>query len=111
MTDQPTSLTATVTDTGTDGLVPPGAESYEHDEETGDTTYEITKLAMFLQENFPGEMSRSNRQAPEGVVDVAIRIIQGLSASAPLSVLERCEEDYCNRPKGHVGDCGWVHNG
>lgn len=106
---QPTS--GQTTETAVDGLVPPGATDYAEQEETGDPIFEITKLASFLDDAFPGERSRSNRQVPEPVVDTAIRLLQSLSAAAPLSVLSRCPQEYCNRPEGHEGDHGWVHNG
>lgn len=114
MSEQPTQATSgQTTDTSVDGLVPPGAEDYQHDvlEETGDPIFQVAKLASFLDERFPGERSRSNRQAPETPADTAIRLLQSLSASAPLSALERCAEAYCNKPSDHEDEHGWVHNG
>lgn len=108
---QPASENAGQTDTTTDGVIPPGAVSYEHDEESGEPTFEIARLAAFLDTSFPEEMTRSNRQVPESPVDVAIRLLQALSASAPPHVLERCGEEYCNQPQGHRGEHGVVHSG
>lgn len=110
---EPTQDTASTTDTAVDGLVPPGAEEHgpEDVEIGGDPIFEVAKLTVFLEDAFPGERNRSNRQVPESPVDTAIRLLQALSASAPLSVLDRCQAEYCNRPAGHDGDHGWVHNG
>lgn len=106
-----TQTVASTTETSNDNLVPPGAEAHEHVEETGDPTFEIAKLGGFLEENFPEEMRLSNLQVPESAVDVAIRLLLALSSTAPLSAVQRCDQEYCNRPAGHSGDCGWVHNG
>lgn len=108
---QPT--TGQTVDTASDGLVPPGADAYgpEEVESSGDPIFEVAKLATFLEDTFPEERNRSNRQVPESPVDTAIRLLQALSASAPLSALPRCGEEYCNKPQGHGEVHGWVHNG
>lgn len=114
MSEQPTQITSGQTaETTEDNLTPLGATpgAPVEFEEVGDPLFDIAKLASFLDEAFPGERDRTNLQQPESVVDTAIRMLQALSASAPLSVLARCGEEYCNRPAGHVGECGVVHNG
>lgn len=108
---QPTSETAGQTETAVDGLVPPGAVDFGQAEESGDPTFEIARLAAFLDGAFPGEMARSNRQVPESPVEVAIRLLQALSATAPLHVLERCSAEFCNKAEDHQDEHGWVHNG
>jgi hypothetical protein len=106
-----TVLTGGTTDTAIDAVIPPGAESFEQGTETGDPNFALAKLASFLEDFFPEEVRRTNVQVPDSPVDVAIRLLQGLSASAPLSALPRCSEDYCNQPQGHSSEHGWVHNG
>lgn len=109
--EQPTQVTSGQTaETSADNLTPVGAPDYSVDD-VDDPTFQVVKLATWLEENFPQERSRSNRQVPESPVDTAIRLLQALSASAPLSVLPRCGEPYCNRPESHEGEHGWVHNG
>jgi hypothetical protein len=110
VSDQPTAEIAGQTETSNDNLIPPGAEGAEVDE-VGGSDFEVAKLAAYLQGVFPEEWVRSNRQRPEGPVDMAIRLLQGFVAASPASVLERCPEEYCNQPKGHGTVHGWVHNG
>lgn len=66
---------------------------------------EINRLNSFLMTSFPTEMNRTNRQAPESPVDVAIRLLQGLGAT---SAGPRCGQQYCNLPLNHDGDHGFV---
>ncbi len=113
MTDistEPTGSFAQTTDTSNDVLTPPGAEVFDLPEfETGNPTFEIAKLAAFIDETFPRELDRTNTQVPDSPVDVAIRLLMRLSATAGPHAITRCDQEYCNRPQGHTGDCGIVH--
>jgi hypothetical protein len=66
----------------------------------------ITKLSSFLRSQFPGEVNRTNRPVPEHPVDVAIRLLTGLTTQGHVA---RCREPYCNRPSGHGEPHAWVH--
>jgi hypothetical protein len=67
---------------------------------------EVTKLHTFLMTAFPGAMGRTNVVAAETPVDVAIRLLQGLSATG---VFRRCSAEYCNLPDEHDGEHGTVN--
>lgn len=103
MTDQPAE-----TDTSEDNLIPQGQETHLSVE--SHAILQVTKLAGFLMEFYPDEVALSNRQTPETPVDTAIRLILSLSATAPRSGLQRCQEDSCNKPQGHQDVCGWVQS-
>ncbi len=111
MTDTSTQDIAGQTETSNDNLIPPGAEAYEAlpEFEEGNPTFEIARLAAFLDQTFPGEMDRTNVQVPDGPVAVAIRLLQSLSVTAHPSVLPRCGQEYCNQPQGHLTEHGVIH--
>jgi len=67
---------------------------------------EINRLNTFLMTAYPREMNRSNVVAPESPVDVAIRLLQGLSTSNPGG---KCPAEYCNLQANHDGDHGFVN--
>lgn len=67
---------------------------------------EVNRLNSFLMRSFPEAMGRTNRQAPESPVDVAIRLLSGLSATG---VHPRCPAEYCNLPAQHDGEHGYVN--
>lgn len=97
---------AGVTDTSTDSLVPPLASPLEGTP-TADPGGEVDRLTQFLFDRFPGEMDRTNRQVAETPVDVAIRLLSALSGQG--TSIERCDREYCNKPRGHQDLHGWVH--
>lgn len=66
---------------------------------------EINRLNTFLMQSFPREMARTNVQKPESPVDVAIRLLRGLTATG---VYARCSTQYCNLPVDHDGEHGFV---
>lgn len=66
---------------------------------------EINRLHGFLMVSFPNEMNRSNLVAPESPVDVAIRLLKGLSTVGGGT---RCPVEYCNLPINHDGDHGFI---
>lgn len=99
-----------VLDTTTSDTVPPGsAQDLGTHEKTGNSDYHVLRLTEYLREHFPHQMEVT-RQFAEHPVDVAIRLLAGLSSQAP-QVAEHCKEPYCNRPKGHADDHGWVNYG
>ena len=67
---------------------------------------EMNKLRSFLMQAFPREMHRSNLTKTETPVDVAIRILRGMSAVA---AGPKCTEEYCNLPLNHDGPHGFVN--
>lgn len=67
---------------------------------------EINRLHSFLMTAFPGAMGRTNVQTPETPVDVAIRLLTGLSATG---THRRCTAEYCNLPAEHDGDHGFIN--
>lgn len=109
-TDQP-AIThgeiAGVHETAADNYEAPGQTTHEV---TGhEASAELDRLHLWLAQHFPDEVTRTNTQQPEGPVDLAIRLLSGLSASVPPSQQERCTESYCNKPAGHTDIHGWVH--
>lgn len=68
---------------------------------------EINKLNSFLMEKFPDQMKLSNRQKNESPVDTAIRLLSGASTAG--MNIQRCGEEYCNLPKNHDGDHGYIN--
>lgn len=73
---------------------------------------EIDRLADYLSDNFPDEVAQPPGK-PEGetVVDVAIRLLTKLSASAHPSQITRCDEQFCNQPLHHTTPHGWTNVG
>jgi hypothetical protein len=67
---------------------------------------EMNKLRTFLMMAYPREMHRSNLTKAETPVDVAIRLLKGLSSTAPGP---RCTDEYCNLPLNHDGPHGFVN--
>jgi hypothetical protein len=67
---------------------------------------EINRLNTFLMTAYPREISRSNVVAPESPVDIAIRLLQGLSTVNPG---RKCPAEYCNLQSNHDGDHGFVN--
>ena len=67
---------------------------------------ELNRLHSFLMTRFPRQMNRSNTQLPESPVDAAIRLLSGLGTAG--TGIVRCPEQYCNLPKDHDGDHGFV---
>lgn len=107
-TEQPAiPLGEIVQHTGTteQDLIPPGAEA---DFVTEAASTQVARLQVFLEDRFPEELIRTNRQAPEGPVDIAIRLLSGLPTSGTST--ERCREQYCNKPKQHLDHHGWIHH-
>lgn len=98
---------AEVTETAEPDLVPPGLRPYYPSEDNASAEDQIDRLSEFLLANFPGEIGRSNYQVSEGAVDVAIRLLSALSTRG--TQIERCEAEYCNRPRGHREAHAWVH--
>jgi hypothetical protein len=101
---------ASIHETTTDNLVPPGQTTHqvlvgEHPAE------EVARLGAYLNARFPGELTRTNIQQPETYVQVAIRLMDGLSAHVAPSQLARCTIEYCNKPLGHTDGHRWVHYG
>jgi hypothetical protein len=66
---------------------------------------EVNKLNNFLMTAFPNEMNRSNLTVPETPVDVAIRLLKGLSVVGGGT---RCPVEYCNLPINHDGEHGFI---
>lgn len=100
---------ASVIETAEDNLVPPGMQAHQGRDEH--SSVQVAELAVFLGEHFPEEMTRTNRQRPERIVDTAMRLLLALSTSAPPTQVSRCPEPYCNQNAGHATECGWVHAG
>lgn len=99
-----------IMDTTTSDLLPRGsAQERRLNEQAPDSDYQVLRLAEYLRENFPQQM-RVNRQFPEHPVDIAIRLLAGLASQAP-AVAAHCDAPYCNLPKGHVEDHGWINYG
>lgn len=67
---------------------------------------EVNRLQTFLMTAYPQEMARTNVVKAESPVDVAIRLLRGLGASAPVA---RCSDQYCNLPANHDGSHGFVN--
>jgi hypothetical protein len=67
---------------------------------------EINRLNTFLMTTFPRATGGHNRQMAETPVDVAIRLLSGLSATG---VYARCPSEYCNKPEHHDGEHGVVN--
>lgn len=103
MTDQPAQ-----TETSDDNLIPEGQVT--HISVADHAILQVTKLAGFLIEFYPDEVALTNRQVPETPADTAIRLILSLSATAPRSALQRCQEDSCNKVHGHADVHGWVQS-
>lgn len=97
----------TTHDTTTADLVPPGQTA--HVPLNGSPVQQISRLKHFLEITFPDEMSTSNRQHKEHPADIAIRLLTGLTARAHPSQLQRCDEQYCNKPQGHADEHGWIN--
>jgi hypothetical protein len=91
-------------ETTADNLTPPGAEHDRHGHPYPEDY--IRRLRTFLSERFPDEVALTNRQEPEHPVDIAIRL---LSAMATHGDVERCNLEYCNKPRAHTDGHGWVH--
>jgi hypothetical protein len=101
---------ASTHDTTQDNLVPPGQRT--HQEVLGaHPAEEVARLGAYLSARFPEELTRSNLQQPESYVQVAIRLLDGLSAHVPPSQKPRCETQYCNKPLHHTDGHGWIHFG
>jgi hypothetical protein len=66
---------------------------------------EVNRLNSFLMSAFPGEMNRTNVVGGESPVDVAIRLLQGLGSTGAGA---RCGTQYCNLPRNHDGQHGYV---
>jgi hypothetical protein len=94
------------TDTTEMDLIPPGVLTHVADQ----AVLQVTMLADFLVENFPGEINLTNYQIPETPVETAIRLLKALTANTVLDRFRRCSEDYCNRTQGHDGVHGWVES-
>jgi uncharacterized membrane-anchored protein YhcB (DUF1043 family) len=54
-------------------------------------------------------MTRSNKQVEEHPADTAIRLLTGLTAKAHPSSVLRCDQMYCNKPKNHLDEHGWIN--
>lgn len=67
---------------------------------------ELNRLHTFLVTSFPREVGRTNVQKPESTVDIAMRLLRGLSTTGPYV---RCSAEYCNLPVDHDGEHGFVH--
>lgn len=95
-------------DTTTSDTIPPGSvqDRREH-ETTGDSDYHVLRLADYLRAHFPRQMEVT-RQYVEHPVDVAIRLLAGLSSHSP-QVTEHCKEPYCNKPLHHADEHGWIN--
>lgn len=100
---------AGVTETSADGLTPPGAPTSAPGQVPLSPQEEIEGLDRFLRTRFPGERERTNRQVPETAVQTAVRLLQALAARTPPTLVQRCQEEFCNQPAGHRGLHGWVH--
>jgi len=93
-------------DTTTADTIPPGAKS--HERLNGSPVQQIARLKAYLNQAHPEEMVATNRQHPEHPADIAIRLLQGMSAVHPTAVT-RCAQNYCNKPDGHADEHGWVN--
>lgn len=98
---------ASIQPTAEPDLVPPLQET--HISPAGQAISEIRRLRLYLEEQFPHEVDLTNRQVPETTVETAIRLLRGLSATAPPQQVKRCPEEYCNQISGHEGVHRWTH--
>lgn len=65
---------------------------------------ELNRLHNFLMLNYPAEFGRQNRQVPESAVEIAMRLLSGVTNTrTPV-----CQAPYCNLPLNHQSDHGWV---
>jgi hypothetical protein len=67
---------------------------------------ELNRLRSFLMQAYPREMHHANLTRAESPVDVAIRLLKGLSA---ISTGPKCSDEYCNLPANHDGQHGFVN--
>jgi hypothetical protein len=67
---------------------------------------ELNKLRTFLMTAYPREMHRAVLTRAESPVDVAIRLLKGLSA---IQGGAKCSSEYCNLPVNHDGAHGFVN--
>jgi hypothetical protein len=94
-------------DTTTADTIPPGAD--KHVKLNGSPIHQIKRLKDYLEIAFPDEMTRSNKQVEEHPADTAIRLLTGLTAKAHPSSVLRCDQMYCNKPKNHLDEHGWIN--
>lgn len=113
MTEQATTPASTLHqenasnhDTTQDSFIPPGVTDEQVESDAAD---QLETLIKFLDNHFPGEMQRTNRQVPETPVQTTMRLMLGLSGKANLTAVTRCDEQYCNKTQGHAGVHGMVH--
>lgn len=93
------------TETSEPDLIPPGADM----EFVGESaTDQVARLQIFLEERFPEEVTRTNRQVKETPVETAMRLLSGLATQG--TMIQRCAEEYCNKSLGHTDHHGWVHH-
>ena len=98
-------------DTTGDQVVPPGSEQDEAHLRPADTLQtQVSRLEAYLRTRFPHEVDRTNVQRAEKAVDVAIRLLDGLTATH-LPPEHRCAQEYCNKAQGHADECGWINAG
>jgi len=100
-------------DTSEDSFLAPGQDlldwwlAEDPDQDPEYYLKQVQKLATWLETNFGDEVHRTNVQRPETPVDLAIRLMAGFAHSSGL--VERCDTEYCNKPKGHTDPHGIVH--
>lgn len=98
-------MSGAIADTTEDNFSAPGSRPGVATS-AGDNEFHVLRLATFLRENFPHQVGRTDGVSTEHPVDVAMRLLQGLTSSQPAG--ERCHDQYCNKPVGHSDDHGWV---
>ena len=93
-------------DTGDDNFTPSTQK-----QPSGSPMYQVARLKEYLATSWP------DAAAPgEHAADTAIRLLQGMTAASnrltevhDVLVSARCETQYCNQPRGHEGEHGWVN--
>lgn len=94
-------------DTTTADLIPPGADA--HVALNGSPMQQVKRLKDYLEINYPDEMTRSNKQVKEHPADIAIRLLTGMAAKAHPASVQRCAQNYCNKPQNHIDEHGWIN--
>lgn len=108
---QPTQTHAKTHDTTTDQTIPPGsAQDGDHLRPTDTPEVQVSRLEAYLNTRFPHEMGRTNVQRIEKAVDVAIRLLDSLTATH-LPPEHRCAQEYCNKMADHRDEHGWINAG
>lgn len=84
------------------------ASQVEGQDPVGSQEDELELLGAFLRDQFPKEAGTAGLEGGEHPVRAAIRLIQGLSTRADGTTHPRCEQPYCNKPRGHADEHGMV---